>query len=172
MYVVNKTIHNPTLDKIMIAFSDHVFLAVPVLLALLYFVYRKNWDAIKTMFLMGIAIGLLDSFCTFVLKENIQRLRPCKALDWVRVVHRCGGMFGYVSNHAANSFALATFLFIIIRSNYRYIFFVISSIIAFSRVYLGVHYPFDVISGALLGCLWAFIFYRLYMSLGGIPPQA
>ena len=93
----------------MIAFSDHVFLATPVVLALLYFYYRKNWDAIKIMILMGIAIGLLDSFCTFVLKKTFKGCALCKALDWVNVVHRCGGMFGYVSNHAANSLLLLLF---------------------------------------------------------------
>ena len=101
LYSINKSCHNPVLDRIMITLSDHVFLASPIILALFYFALKKDWKSIKIMLLMGAAIGLLDSFCTFILKENIQRLRPCRALDDVRVVHRCGGLYGYVSNHAA-----------------------------------------------------------------------
>lgn len=166
LYSINQPRHNIVLDRIMINLSDHIFLTVPVVLALIYFSIKKDWKTLKIMILMGLAIGLLDSFCTFVLKENIQRLRPCKALDAVRIVHRCGGKYGYVSNHAANSFALATFLFMISKWRFRFVFYVISFLIALSRVYLGVHYPFDVFSGAVLGSLWAFTMFKLYKKTG------
>ncbi len=168
LYSINNSCHNPLLDRIMITLSDHIFLAVPVILAVIYFSIKKDWKSIKIMVLMGLAIGLLDSFCTFILKENIQRLRPCKALNEVRVVHRCGGMYGYVSNHAANSFALATFLSLLSKWKYSYVYYLVAFLIALSRVYLGVHYPFDVISGAILGSLWAYLFYKLYKKIGAM----
>ena len=74
------------------------------------------------MVFMAIGIGLLDSFCTFVLKENIQRLRPCKAHEWVNVVYKCGGLYGYVSNHAANGFAFATLMTLFLKGRFAFLF--------------------------------------------------
>ena len=69
-----------------------------------------------------------------------------------------------------NSFALATFLSLISKWKYSYTYYVVAFLIALSRVYLGVHYPFDVISGAILGSLWAYLFYRLYKKRGPLDP--
>ena len=77
----------------------------------------------------------------------------------------CGGQYGFISSHATNVFGLATFVWLIIRNNYKYWFWILfigyASLIAYSRVYLGVHYPSDVAVGALVGIAIGAIFYFL-----------
>jgi undecaprenyl-diphosphatase len=76
-----------------------------------------------------------------------------------------GGKFGFFSSHASNNFAVATFLSLLLRNRYKWIVaiaFFSASLIAFSRLYLGVHYLSDLLSGALWGMLWAYAFFRLF----------
>lgn len=165
--LVNLNHSSEYLDNFMILVSDHVFLATPVITLALYFAFTKNWKSIKLLIFMIIGVGLLDSICTFLIKVNFQRLRPCKAHEWVNVVYKCGGRFGYVSNHAANSFASMTYIFLRIKADFRWVLYLFAFLVAFSRVYLGVHYPFDVFSGAVLGTFWAYVTSKIFIKLGG-----
>jgi undecaprenyl-diphosphatase len=90
------------------------------------------------------------------MKPGFERLRPCQnpnLKEWIHLVGGCGGMYGFASSHAANSFALACCL-IKIYSSKRWLFWSIliwAIIVSYSRIYVGVHYPGDVITGALIG---------------------
>ncbi len=92
-------------------------------------------------------------------KETFERLRPCndpEMLGEVRMVlGRCSGGFSFVSNHAINHFAVATFLYTTLSSyiKYAWVLFIWAAIIGFAQIYVGVHYPFDVLCGSLLGIL-------------------
>jgi undecaprenyl-diphosphatase len=96
------------------------------------------------------SFGLSD-WMGHMLKDAVGRIRPCEALDGVRLLVGCGGSPSMPSNHAANSFALAVPLFMSARSRLKYLFVLIAALVAYSRVYVGVHYPSDVLAGALLG---------------------
>lgn len=121
---------------------------------------HKSW----TWVLLGIALCFLlaDQISNNVIKDGVQRLRPCYALENVRMFHTGrGGSYGFVSSHAANAFAVAMFLSLTYGGRKKiqghsypwmpYILMLWAVIVGYSRVYLGKHYPGDVVCGALLG---------------------
>ena len=133
------------------------------------FLFYKNNNFKSTgslIFLVCIMIFFTDQ-TTNLFKEGISRLRPCHdpfLSDMVRLVKSsCGGLYGYFSAHASNSFALAIFFGRIFKNGYfQILFFVVAFLIGYSRIYLGVHYPLDVISGAIYGVLIGLLFYKLW----------
>jgi undecaprenyl-diphosphatase len=82
-----------------------------------------------------------------------------------RVKPGCGGYYGYFSGHASNSFAMATFFVVLFARQFKLLrlLFVIAAMVAYSRIYIGVHYPLDVISGTLFGILGGWLFAKLYL---------
>jgi len=146
--------HSPLWD-----YSMTLFTLTPTWLLfygiILLFIVRKYGK--KSLFIL-VAITLLilcaDQFAG-VLKHTIQRLRPTNDPGLSQLVHaffKKGGQFGFVSAHASNTFAFATFSLLLFK-NTRYTAFIIpwAMMIAYSRVYLGVHYPGDILGGAILG---------------------
>lgn len=138
-----------------------------VLLILCIKTLKSKW------WILLIAIPLLvtatDQVSVHLFKNVFLRYRPCHNLELSGMVHivngYCGGKYGFISSHAANAFGLATFVWLIIRNKYKYWFWILfigyASLIAYSRVYLGVHYPSDVAVGALVGIVIGAIFYFL-----------
>lgn len=123
------------------------------------------------MFAVVLLIVLSDQVSVHAFKNVVHRLRPCHNPDIQSMVHllngRCGGSYGFVSSHAANVFALAMFLFLFFRekiNNFGVWIFAWASVVAYSRVYAGVHYPGDIIVGALLGAGIGVAVYKLYQS--------
>ena len=121
----------------------------------------------KSLFIfVAIALMILcaDQF-SGILKHTVQRLRPSNDPAFSQLVHvffRKGGQFGFVSAHAANTFAIATFTSLLFRNrNYAMFIFPWAILISYSRIYLGVHYPGDVLCGALLGVGIAIGIYKL-----------
>jgi undecaprenyl-diphosphatase len=142
------------------------------LYALLLVLSFKQLRLKKTVLLL-IAIALLitatDQLANFF-KYGVQRLRPCYDLDvntLMRLVkNRCGGKFGYFSAHAASSFALATFFNLLFKKKIKYIgvFLVIwALLVAYSRIYIGVHFPLDVLTGIGIGIIFGWLFFKLYI---------
>jgi len=120
------------------------------------FIFVKKYDKKSLFILVSIALLILcaDQF-SGILKHTIQRLRPSNDPTLSELVHvffKKGGQFGFVSAHAANTFAIATFTSLLFK-NQRYSVFIFpwAMLIAYTRVYLGVHYPGDILGGALLG---------------------
>lgn len=152
-------------------FVTNKFSSVPVYIVLLFLSYKKLGFKMTilltiTAILLIIATnGLADFF-----KYGVQRLRPCYDAELsglVRLVKTsCGGRFSFFSAHAANTFAIAFFFTFILRSKYRYIGFLLvfwAFLVAYSRIYIGVHFPLDVITGALVGLLFSWLFAKLYI---------
>jgi len=139
---------------------------IPLYLYLVYIIYKnfKN-EFFKILSSLIILIFLSDYGSVNLFKEIFQRLRPCYALDYVRLVGECGGQYGFISSHAANSFALAFYIGLLFkRFNLFAILFSWAVIIGYSRVYLGVHYPFDVLSGMLWGLFVSLLTYFIYIK--------
>jgi len=123
-------------------------------------------------FYVAIFLGLLiftsDQTSVKLFKDVFERLRPCHnplIRDLVHTLHgKCGGQFGFVSSHSTNSFALAVFSGFLLRSKYKYIMPMMllwAAIVSYSRVYVGVHYPADILGGAVLGSAIAILVYWL-----------
>lgn len=121
------------------------------------------------MLAVVVLIVLSDQLSVHAFKNVIHRLRPCHNPEIQSIVHllngRCGGSYGFVSSHAANVFALAMFLYLFFRAKINRFgiwIFAWAAVVAYSRVYAGVHYPGDIIVGALLGAGIGVTVYKLY----------
>lgn len=138
------------------------FLILPLLLFLI--VYRLRNKGFVYAFGLLLSLGFNDWFCGKLIKPFFHRPRPPNA--GVDVILRSPhfGQYGFVSNHAANSFLMAMFLSGFF-PKYKWWFFGLAFIIAFSRVYVGVHYPGDIFFGALIGMLFGYLGQRLTKKL-------
>lgn len=150
-------------------FMTNKFSAIPLYIFLLYFSY-KNYGLKQTLMILigvGILITLSDQTSN-LFKYGFKRLRPChdeSILQLVRLVKsNCGGKYSYFSAHASNSMAIAIFFGLLLKKHLKYLFsFLIiwALIVAYSRVYVGVHFPLDIVTGAIIGAVYALLVYWL-----------
>ena len=143
-------------------------------LSLLIFYFYKKSKTIKLLevfqSLLFIAIMILIADQTANLfKDSFQRLRPCyneSLIDSVRLVKEsCGGKYGFFSAHASNSFSLAVFFGLLYKNRFRYIIYIsllYASLISYSRIYLGVHFPLDILFGGVYGLTFGLGVFRIY----------
>lgn len=165
--------YNDFFDFLMWWFSDK-FIWIPFYLIMFYLIVRKyGWESIAILLSIAILIALSDQISGMI-KYGVERLRPShdpEIQDQVRTLNGyLGGSYGFVSSHAANSFALAFFLVKFLKSKKTYIaplFFVWAFSVSYSRIYLGVHYPGDILCGALLGLALAWIIVNVYQRFIG-----
>ena len=151
--------HNAVLDVIMDWISNKFFW-IPLYLFLLYRLYQKfgiRLFLFSVLFII-ILVAMTDQISVVLFKNVFQRLRPCHNLELVSMVmlvdNHCGGQYGFVSSHATNHFGIASFLGFLFKNKLTiFLLFLWASVIAYSRVYLGVHYPTDVVAGAVLGII-------------------
>jgi undecaprenyl-diphosphatase len=165
-------LHNSFFDVVMVYISAKYFW-IPFYAVLLYLIFRKyGWQqSLILLVLIALLITLSDQGSVQLFKNVFKRPRPCHAVDLQLVVHtveKCGGRYGFISSHAANSFALAWFISFLLKRYYKRISLIMfgwATLIIYSRVYLGVHYPGDVIAGALFGMLIGWLVQMLYQKL-------
>lgn len=151
------------MDEVMILISSKWFW-IPLYIFILYKLYIKfKNDFYKILFSIGILIFLADFGSVQLFKELFQRPRPCHILEGIRVVDGCGGPFGFISSHASNSFAIAFFISLLLRKYWWFVnLFSWAVLIGFSRIYLGVHYPFDILGGMFWGLFVSLLVYSIY----------
>ncbi len=142
---------------------------VPLYLIIVYF-FIKNYRSKSVLVILFLALTVVASDQISVLiKESVQRLRPVYEPSIEHLVHnvfRKGGLHGFVSSHAANMFAIFGFTSLIFK-NRSYLFLMLfwAVVISYSRIYAGVHYPLDILGGAILGWLIAYAMYKLMMFI-------
>jgi len=121
-----------------------------------------------------ITVAITDSISSRIFKPLVGRLRPCCDPDFssnVRLLVGCGGNESFMSSHAANHFGLAMFIFITFRSfigNWAYLFFIWAAAISYAQIYVGVHYPLDVLAGTILGCLVGWTAANIFRHKNGL----
>ncbi|HWS60553.1 MAG TPA: phosphatase PAP2 family protein [Flavobacterium sp.] len=140
---------------------------IPLFILLLYLILKKLGTK-QTLFLMlfVMILVLLTDQTANLFKNAVQRLRPCnnpEFTSFIRIV-QSRTSFSFFSGHAANSMGVATFLYLIFKKeiHYFWLLFLWPLIFAYSRIYLGLHYPLDIFSGYLCGALLGFLMFKLY----------
>lgn len=142
---------------------------LPFYIVIIFYII-KNFRSKSVLILFMLALTILSSDQLSVLiKESVQRLRPVYEPEIQYLVHnvlRKGGLFGFVSSHAANTFAIFIFTSRIFKNrNYYYLLLFWAILISYSRIYSGVHYPLDLLGGAVLGWFLALVFYKILLFL-------
>lgn len=164
--------HAEWLDQIMWWVSKSITWIPLYLLLVGLIIYRyRSWKEVMVILLaFALAVGLSDFICSGILKPIVERLRPTHELSLAPFLHIVngykGGMYGFCSSHAANTLACALlFAFVYKNKITTSILIVWVAINSYSRVYLGVHYPTDIMAGWIIGCVTAFLAYALLHSL-------
>ena len=156
-YFFNHTISTGVLDKFFSIITDvnKWYIAYIILIGIAFFKGgRRGKIAVLGLILL---IIVTDQTGYRILKEFFERVRPCNVLTDVITPVGCAGGFSFPSNHALNNFTAAVFLLRLFPA-YKRIFLIVATLISISRVYLGVHYPSDVIGGALIGAAFGYLF--------------
>jgi undecaprenyl-diphosphatase len=143
---------------------------IPFFLLLLVILYKKIGT--KKLVIVLLTVAALITFTneiTDLIKFSVQRIRPCNDEELVGLIRivKDSDTFSYFSGHAANSTAAMMFVFLILRGFYKYTYliFLYPLIFAYSRIYLGLHFPLDIISGYIFGSLTGILFYWIYKKI-------
>lgn len=175
--------HNPFMDTVMWYVSSAP-IWIPFYILLLVLLIRENWSPISTsnyknigciILSISVAILLADQISSGFFKPFFERLRPSHSPELIGRVHLLqdpngsiykGGLYGFVSSHAANSFAIAWFVGAIMKSKNMWVLMLVwALIVSYSRIYLGVHYPGDILGGTIIGILSGYTASKLYFYL-------
>lgn len=164
--------HSAFFDTIMYWASDKLFWFpfYAVLLVFLVRIYKKF--AIYVLLAITVTITLCDQTASGLLKNLVKRLRPSHEPTLVQLVRLSeagpGGNYGFVSSHSANAFGLVTFLFFLLPAKYNWLKIVLlfwALLVSYSRIYNGVHYPFDILGGALVGVLSGSLIWIIFRAI-------
>lgn len=165
--------HNEFFDFVMF-WASHRFTWIPLYVIFFFLVLKhfgkRSWLVILSVVLLAV---LSDQLSVHGFKNVFLRYRPCHNVLLQAKIHLndgCGGTYGFVSSHAANTFALAMFLFLIFRNRiqrFGWLVFGWAAFVSYSRVYNGVHYPGDIATGAIVGMGLAVCVFKLYEYSSG-----
>ena len=156
------------LDRFMWIFTGRtVWLPLAVFIVLVL-IYKKNWrESVLILLAIALVVTLCDQFASHLCKPYFMRFRPTHHPDFMNEVKTVfnyrGGMYGFISSHAANAFGFATLMSFIMRDRwFAWTIFLWATLTAYTRVYLGVHFISDIVPGAVSGVCFGYIVYQLY----------
>lgn len=158
----------PYTDQLMWLISGKFSSALIIVVMLALLARKRNWRNILTLVVMiALVVLLADRISSGIIKPLVERLRPTHNPELQNIVHVVndyrGGKFGFVSSHAANLFGIATLISLVVRNRGTWVAMMgWAAIVSYSRIYLGVHYPGDILGGIVVGVSMAFLFYWLW----------
>ena len=159
---------SPTYDGLWLMITKQLYWT-PLFLFIFYLLQKKiGWKNFGYYILFTAVLVLLCDQTANLFKEHFQRLRPCNVEELkgiIRVV-KSSSSFSFFSGHAANSMATTVFAFMILKKYYKhsYLLFLFPLIFAYSRIYLGLHFPSDILTGYVFGATFGFVFYKLFQK--------
>jgi undecaprenyl-diphosphatase len=168
LFVYLNSLGSETWDSMWLAITDE-FTFVPLYSVLLFLIYKKF--GLKPLLLMVVVIAAMITFTdqtTNIVKRSVLRFRPCaceEIMDSIRyIAKRCSSNRSFFSGHASNSMAAAVFGGLVLRPHFKKLIYILifwAFVVAYSRIYVGVHFPIDILCGMLFGALAGFGFYKL-----------
>jgi undecaprenyl-diphosphatase len=179
---INVTIANPAFDVLFGNIGDFRLWAIPILAAVVLLLWKGGPRGRWLVAISVITVILVDSSIHLLIKPLVARPRPCHAepaITWLRLIAGCGGKYGFPSSHAANTFSQAVVVGAFYKRTRIYMF-TFAALVSISRVYLGAHYPLDILAGGIYGALIESLILHLakvlapekpalYLSAGNIP---
>lgn len=162
-------LHVDWMDRMMVIITE-MWAWMPLYLLLIYWTIKQYGKRSWLVFLtVCIVVLFSDQLASHVCKPLFQRLRPCYNVDFQYIIHlpngMAGGRYGFVSSHAANTFSVATFLTAAL-TKYRpwaaIVLFLWALLSSYSRIYIGFHYPGDIVCGAILGAFVGMAFWKVF----------
>lgn len=166
--LINKTGSNAFFDFLMPLFREK-WIWLPLYILLIAYFY-KTYRLKNTLYILAITVAMIvvgNSVLADTVKNITKRPRPCHEITLKgKMTERvgCGGQYGYFSAHATNHFAMAVFFLLLLKKRFRWATFALllwAASVAYAQVYVGKHYPLDVLTGALVGSLLGWLAYRL-----------
>jgi undecaprenyl-diphosphatase len=175
--LINSAARNAVLDWIMPLWREKSSWIPLYIILASYVGYKYRWAGLYLILALALAVGLADTLSSKVIKPSVQRLRPCNdpnMQDEVHLLVHCGSGYSFTSSHASNHFAVAAFLSLTLGLHLRRLrwpLYLWAASIALGQVYVGVHYPFDVLMGAFLGVIIGNIVAKTYLRVLKTPFQ-
>ena len=157
----------PWLDSFMVTLTNGLKWSPLFLIVIGMMIYKFRWQSIVMLVFIALVIFLTDRISAGLIKPWIGRLRPSHEPGLEGLLHLVngykGGLYSFVSSHAANAFGVATFLWLVLRKHIKWIWvmFIWAAIFSYTRIYLGVHYPFDILGGGVLGAIIGLLVYKI-----------
>jgi undecaprenyl-diphosphatase len=173
LYFFNVTLSAPWLDSVMIYLTNLQHWMPVYILAFGYLIFKFKWRGVRMVIACLLLVGVADFVTNKFIKELIARPRPCSLVSdpgglysWLRTPDGPRWGYSFPSSHAANNFAGVVF-FILLFPKKKSLFwlFVPATIVSISRIYLGLHYPSDLLGGMIIGALFGWIFALMYKKV-------
>ena len=171
-FLINSEWHNVFFDTIMPYWRNKLFWSPLYIFLLFYILLNFKLKGFYFILMLVVVITVADTTSSKIIKKSVQRIRPCNDKNInenVRLLVKCGSGYSFTSSHATNHFAVATFLILTLCRRYRWAKYALvfwASSIAYGQVYVGVHYPFDILAGSFLGVIIGVLAAMIYSRFG------
>ncbi|HMR19883.1 MAG TPA: phosphatase PAP2 family protein [Sphingobacterium sp.] len=157
--LINQGLSNPFFDWLLPILRNPFTWSFLYIFLIIFFIKQYGKMGVIIVLCTLANFGISDVVSSHLVKKNIERVRPCNDVefkDQVKLRVRCGSGYSFTSSHATNHFAMAFFWIVLFRRKWKHVLWlgiIWAALIAFSQIYVGVHYPFDILGGAILGAL-------------------